>query len=439
MSWYKKLSFILLVFFVFTGCSFFSSQPIKQDIKKQSYIKVPAKEFVYEDVYIVYALELERQKNLNEARLLYGQLFFNTNKQEYLLKYLTLSYIYKNYKEIISLSKENLIYGTKEYEDILRVYIYALLKDNQKQKALEKLDILLENYPNAKTYQLQASIYTSIKEYKQAYHAFKKSYDLEPNINTFLAKTNIQYYYIKQKKEAKESLENSVESSFYYYPLVYQLLGFYQDSKDYKNLDKLLNNMEIFYEKNNYKKELEDTQGLKVSYLSLKDSKQAIKYIESNDLRNHYNTLLYLYEKEKEPKKAYKLLEKLFNESKNYDYLARMAIIEFEEAKDKQKVLDSVIEKFEKVNNKISNHIYQNYYAYILIDFNKDVKKGLVLVKKALKEKPDNYAYLDTLAWGEFKNNNCKKAFEVMSSFVNEELLKEEEIKNHWEKIKECK
>ena len=114
-------------------------------------------------------------------------------------------------------------------------------------------------------------------------------------------------------------------------------------------------------------------------------------------------------------------------------------IIQFEMAEDKSKVLNEVIFKFDKVLLVTNNHIYENYLAYILIDFNINVSKGVTLVKKALVQEPNNLAYIDTLAWGQYKLKNCKEANKQMKRVVDEIGLNDEEIKLHWEKIKECK
>ena len=58
--------------------------------------------------------------------------------------------------------------------------------------------------------------------------------------------------------------------------------------------------------------------------------------------------------------------------------------------------------------------------------------------KKALKKEPKNLAYLDTLAWGEYKLNNCAEAYIQMKKVVDEAGLEDKEIRLHWEKIKEC-
>jgi len=101
-------------------------------------------------------------------------------------------------------------------------------------------------------------------------------------------------------------------------------------------------------------------------------------------------------------------------------------------------VLESVIKKFSKALEKVNNPVYQNYLAYLLIDYDKDIKKGILLVNKALEKEPDNIAYIDTLAWGEYKLNNCNNAYKQMKKVVDKAGLEEKEIKFHWEKIKEC-
>lgn len=138
------------------------------------------------------------------------------------------------------------------------------------------------------------------------------------------------------------------------------------------------------------------------------------------------------------PEKAFALVKKLYDETGNLDYLAQIAMLEFEVAKDRKEVLPSVIKKFEDVLAVLDNHIYQNYLGYILIDFDIDVKKGLGLVKKALEKAPNNLAYIDSLAWAQYKLGDCKNAKINMKKVVDSTGLNDEEIRIHWEKIKEC-
>ena len=149
--------------------------------------------------------------------------------------------------------------------------------------------------------------------------------------------------------------------------------------------------------------------------------------------------LVSAYRATNNPEKAMSLLKDIYEKSGNKEVLAELAIVQFDMATNKKEIVPSVIDKLEVVLQTSNNHIYQNFLAYLLIDFDLDVNRGLVLVKKALEQDPENIAYLDTLAWGEYKLRNCKTAYELMKKIVDEVGLEDEEIRVHWEKIKECK
>jgi cytochrome c-type biogenesis protein CcmH/NrfG len=87
----------------------------------------------------------------------------------------------------------------------------------------------------------------------------------------------------------------------------------------------------------------------------------------------------------------------------------------------------------------VDDSIYLNYYGYTLIDKDIDIKKGMKILENALNQQPDNTYYLDSLAWGYYKEGECKKAYELMEKVVAQEGLKEPEIAEHWDAIKKCK
>jgi len=77
-----------------------------------------------------------------------------------------------------------------------------------------------------------------------------------------------------------------------------------------------------------------------------------------------------------------------------------------------------------------------NYYGYLLIDHDIDVEKGIVLVQRALELEPNSPFYLDSLAWGLYKQGKCFEANEIMKFFG--EQIYEEEVLEHIEAIKKC-
>ena len=225
--------------------------------------------------------------------------------------------------------------------------------------------------------------------------------------------------------------------SGYDFNLSVQLLSFYEKEKEREKVITLLENMYFYYKNSDNQFLLNKTKNLFIKYVSRDNINLAITFLEENN--DEGEDLLNLYKITNQPEKASNLLERLYKNTNNIDYLAQQAIFKFEMTEDKQTVLNEVISKFETVLESSTNHVYQNYLAYILIDFDIDIKKGLELVKKALESEPDNIAYLDTLAWGEYKVKNCKEAYIQMKRVVDEIGLDDEEIKSHWEKIQECK
>lgn len=438
MSSYKKSIILAITLFSFTACSNKNNiinEPSKEFKKNESIVN-----YELENPYIMFALEYENQNRYYDAANIYKILFEKTNNFEYLSKYINLNFQFKSYKnidEIIDKKVLNQLEDLEEEEHILRIYALSLLKVNKKEEALETSKKILEKYKKDINYELLGSIYLDRKEYATSYEMFEQAFKLNNSSNTLMTITNIQYYYLLQKEQAKKRIENYIdEEKQYFYNLCLQLLMFYE--KDKQN-DKILDLLEKMYDSYKIGDETtlaENTQKLYIRYLASQDINKAIKFVQDNKLDDEL--LLKLYRIANQTENAYSLLEKMYKETNNYDYLAQMAIIEFEEAEDKNEVLDIVIEKFEKALENISNDVYENYLAYLLIDYDKDYNKAILLVNKALEKQPDNLAYLDTLAWGEYKLKNCQKAYEVMKKVVDQTGLDDDEIKFHWEKIKEC-
>ena len=55
-----------------------------------------------------------------------------------------------------------------------------------------------------------------------------------------------------------------------------------------------------------------------------------------------------------------------------------------------------------------------NYFAYFLIDKNRNIIEGLELADKALQLSPDNSSIIDTKGWGLFKQGKYKEALELL-------------------------
>lgn len=62
-----------------------------------------------------------------------------------------------------------------------------------------------------------------------------------------------------------------------------------------------------------------------------------------------------------------------------------------------------------------------NYYGYTLIDRDIDIAKGQVYVQRALAQQPKTNAYLDSHAWGLFKQGKFQEALDILLKIQPEE------------------
>lgn len=389
-----------------------------------------------EDLYILYALEYEKQGKTNESRILYEKLFENTKNYEYFIKYLRASLATGNFKDIIKKVQPHLNKDIDEQELILRIYCVSLLNLNETDKAMVVAQRLLKEYKSALNYEVLANVYFVKKDYEKAASYFESSYSMNNDSNTLFNLVNVLYAYLNKKPEALAYLETHVRLYGCDSIVCSKLVSIYQEQN---NIDGIISVLKRSYQanKDNGNEEMATkTYKFLITYLEKKDINEAISFLEKEKIDDE--KLIALYKRVNKPLKALKLVRKLYKEDGNIDYLAQIAILEFETAKDKRKVLNKVIKKFNDVLTVLDNHVYQNYLGYLLIDYDIDVKKGLKYVESALEKAPNNIAYIDSQAWAYYKLNNCVEAYRLMKRVVDEVGLSEAEIRLHWNKIKEC-
>jgi tetratricopeptide (TPR) repeat protein len=185
------------------------------------------------------------------------------------------------------------------------------------------------------------------------------------------------------------------------------------------------------YKKTKNQKYLDRLIGL---YINTNQKIELEALLEEN--RVYDEILLELYSELKRYKKGEHLALKLYKKSSDPIYLTKAAIYLYELNIRTPKALKSVFKRFEKSIYKLNDPVYYNYYGYILIDHDKDIDKGIRLVKKALEFEPNNSYYLDSLAWGYYKKKECKKAYDILFKLRDE---KQKEIQDHLQEVKKCK
>lgn len=430
-SYKRIIVYIFLIFFII-GCTEIR-QPKHSNLIKHTY---KYKTFAHEDRYIMYALEYDRKGKREESRALYLKLFLETFKEEYLLEYSMVSFSIKKYDDIIREIPKNRKQIIKYENKISRVYILSLIQKKNYDEALSEINSLLKKYKSDLNYELLGNIYLHKKEYKKAKELYTKVYSNSLTPNSLINLVNIMYAYLDEKKEAINYLESHIKVYGCKDLVCTKLLSFYQEQKNIDGVISVLKKMYYMSLENNHTFSFDKIYKLLMYYLEKQDIKEAIKFLVESNADD--DKLFSLYRNDNQKNKALTLVNKLYSKKGNIDYLAQIAMLEFEIAKDKRKVVKSVIKKFEDVLSVLDNHVYQNYLGYILIDLDIDVKKGLEYVNKALEKAPSNLAYIDSLAWGQYKLKECDKAQENMQKVVDSAGLNDKEIKIHWNKIKEC-
>lgn len=417
------LAFLLL--FMLIGCA-----------KNSVNLPKDAKLFEQEDEYILYAIEYTNQEKYNISRDLYYELFQKTNKYEYLLRALRFSLEIKDFELAKKMCEKHLDEDVPEYEELYRIYIVTLINLYEYDDALYHAKILVNQFNNILNYELLGNVYYMKKDFYEAALYFESAYSQNGNPTTLLNLVNILYSFINEKQKAISYLETHIRLKSCELSVCTKLLSIYEEQK---NIDGIISVLKRMYTKFKYDEDYTSmikAYNMLIDYLEQKDIHLAIAFLEENHIDDM--KLIALYKRANEIQKALTLVKSVYKLNKNIDLLAQIAILEFEVAQDKVQVLPSVISKFEDVLAVLDNHIYQNYLGYILIDYDIDVAKGLNLIKKALEKAPNNLAYIDSLAWGLYKQNQCKEAYVHMKKIVDAIGLNDEEIKTHWKKIQEC-
>ena len=89
---------------------------------------------------------------------------------------------------------------------------------------------------------------------------------------------------------------------------------------------------------------------------------------------------------------------------------------------ERQKKFDEAEQQFRKIlDANPKNGPALNYYGYMLADRGVRVAEAASLIQRALKEEPNNGAYLDSLGWAYFKQNKLTEAEELLRRAIERE------------------
>jgi predicted Zn-dependent protease len=378
------------------------------------------------DTYAIIAMDAYERRDYTTASRFFEKLYDLDPQKAYLtdaIKAASLAKEYDRIKRLIEKGKGD--FGDDKFINRYLVAYYLDKHETQKAKTIVKK--LLAKDPTAKDYELAAILAKIEGDEKEAKRYYRKAYEIDHDPHALLAIAQIDLEQ-NRTQDAIRILETHTRIYGCDKPICSMLIKIYTQKQDLRALETI------------YKKLYRSTKdplyanALLELYAYERRYDDAIAFLKKS--RFDDEALLDVYTAKKDYKNARKIADELYQKTLDPKFLAKAAILEYESSPNKsKKVLHDVIEKFEKSVYQLDDPLYYNYYAYLLIDHDIDIEKGIELVKKALRQKPDSLYYIDTLAWGYYKQGKCKEAYKLMQPYEKED---EPEISEHIEKIKAC-
>ncbi len=379
------------------------------------------------DKYALIALDAYDHQDYETASEYFEKLYDISDEKSYILEAIKSAVLLKDYdriKELLQKAQEKLNDDTA----INRYLVAYYIDQKEIQKADKILQKLLLDHPNDQDYELAALVAKAKSDTKKAASLYQKAYSIKHNPHTLLLYANLLLQENKTD-QAIRVLETHTRLYGCQRTICTALIKIYTKNQD-------LNELGTIYKKLYFKTKAPlYANALLELYGYQKDYNSAISFLKETKFDD--TILLDIYTEKKDYQKAYKLAQKLYKKTNDPLFLAKSAVLEYESTSYKSpQMIKRVLEKFKQSIYKLDEPIYYNYYAYLLIDHDIDIQKGLELVKKALKVEPKSLFYIDTQAWGYYKLHQCKKAYDLLKPYEKDQSQKE--IVEHLEKIKKC-
>lgn len=413
--------FIATFVLLFSACSSHEANP-----------SVSAKSFEDEDKLAIFALYAKSRGDVNSTISLFQVLYEKSDKLEYRNEeIITMIQASQNERAL-----ERIAYYKKGLKDIdlalERFKIASTMELKRYEEAKELALALVEHTKAEQEYQQIASIYMIQGRYEFALKYLQSAYKINYNEKILDKMSIVLYVNLSRKAEAVSYLETHMRLHGCSETICLRLASFYSEEN---NLDGMLRIYLRLYD--NTKEEKYAATIIKL-YTYQKDTISLIRFLEksgSDDI-----LLLQMYINTRNYTRVVDLGNKLYKQEGDTYYLGQSAIFEYEGTKDKRdpKIVNSVMSKLKRVVKESDDPVYLNYLGYLLIDHDIDVQEGMEYVKKALEIEKDSLFYLDSLAWGYYKQGECEKALKLIKK-VQKGLGKEDdEVISHVKAITQC-
>lgn len=385
-----------------------------------------------EDTFSLYALDAQMRQQHHQASAFFTELYKQTSKKEYLYQSLRMLEQSNDIKTLTQKTAEELV-KSPEDQTLKRFEIIALLKAGNFGEASQKAALLSEKSKKSPDYLLYAESRLKLGDYTGGIEILKKAYALNYDETTAERIALIQYAQLGEKNEAIKFLKAHIGTHGNSQSIGKRLGSLYADSGQ-------LNDAALMYEQtyDAFKELSAADEALKI-YLYQQDISKMTVLLEKSHLNDPL--LLDLYVKVKAFDKASLLAQTLYEREDNPLYLAQSAVFKYEGALNRKDpaLLSQVMEGLKKALQDIEEPLYLNYLGYLMIDHEINISEGMGYVRRALEKQPDSPFYIDSLAWGHYKQNECIEALRLIKQVESMIGTDEQEVRDHLKAIEKCK
>ncbi len=420
---YKVLFLSLLAFILFNGCS--ANTPSSIRIQKEPM-------YVDENTLILFALDAQTRNSNAEAVGYYDLLYARTSDKVYQESAMGALINGGYYNDVVARLLEKRKQGEELSEQDLHYLIIAYMAKKEIEHAKAEAIALVDKNPVEENYLMLAEVYLAQQDFINGLATLEEAYQLNYSEKALDRIAVVIYTNMNSPYQAIARIEQHSKTFGYSLILTKRLAAFYGDQRDEEGLLQCYPHL--------YALEPSEANAdiLIQLYWNAKKVSELMQFLE----RTHANDdlLLKIYTSQKMFPKAIVLSEKLYDETGDIDYLGQKAIYQYEGANNRgdKKLLDSVIADLTKVVETKEEGYYLNYLGYCMIEHDRNVTAGIAYVKRALSIEPDSGYFIDSLAWGYYKQGECDKAGILMEKVVELLGAEDPEVKAHLKAINTC-
>ncbi len=375
------------------------------------------------------AVDAIDERDYERASYYLSILYQKTKKKQYLPElikiYSALGQYDKAKSVLLSAIAEN-----PDDMDAKKMLAANYIQQKEYKSAFEIAEAIAQKTKQKEDYDTAGSIAYVLGDYKSAQKYFKSSYALKADdisadrIATILFMEN-------KPGEATRFLETHIRMFNCSKYLCERLANAYIEQNDQRGALEMYKKLYFKTKDERYIKKIielsvagSDVDGL-IAFLKKSKKDEAL--------------LFEAYKYKKDNKNAAVTALKLYKKTKDVNYLAQATIYKFESYPEKKPLwlIKESVKNLTIVTGRLQNDVYDNYLGYLLIDYDLDVNKGVELVKRALAKDPTSVFYLDSLAWGYYKQKKCVEANEIIKKILPE-LKDDKTVAAHAQAIKKC-